>query len=112
MKYLWALLIFVVGEMLSFLIFTVVKKQLGPPKSSPAIRGSTAKGIVERAVMLTGLLHGFPQILIAFGALKLGTRLHEEKQDEISNNYFLLGNLISIFLSMLYAIITKELWTS
>ncbi|MEA1991969.1 MAG: hypothetical protein U9N58_07225, partial [Thermodesulfobacteriota bacterium] len=59
-----------------------------------------------------GLLHGFPQILIAFGALKLGTRLHEEKQDEISNNYFLLGNLILIFLSMLYTIITKELWTS
>lgn len=44
-------------------------------------------------------------------ALKLGTRLHEEKQDEISNNYFLLGNLISIFLAMLYTIITKGLWT-
>ncbi|MEK0371020.1 MAG: hypothetical protein QQN55_07695, partial [Nitrosopumilus sp.] len=57
-----------------------------------------------------GLLHGFPQIIIAFGALKLGTRLHEEKGSEISNTYFLTGNLISILMAMIYTIVTKELW--
>ena len=66
-------------------------------------------GGLERAVLFAGLLHEFPQILIAFGALKLGTRLHEEKESEITNNYFLVGNLISIFLSMLYTIITRRL---
>jgi len=60
--------------------------------------------------LFTGLLHGFPQILIAFGALKLGTRLYEDKESDISNSYFLVGNLISILLAMLYAIIAKKLW--
>ena len=112
MKYLWALVIFVAGELVSFLIFTVIKKQLGPPETSPAMKASTAKGVLERLVLFIGLIHGFPQILIAFGALKLGTRLHEEKESEISNNYFLVGNLISILLAMLYAIITEVFWTS
>lgn len=110
MRYLTAAAIFAIGELVGLLIFTAVKRTIGPPKSSPAHKASVVKGILERAVMFTGLLHGFPQILIAFGALKLGTRLHEEKESEISNSYFLVGNLISILLAMLYAIITKKLW--
>lgn len=61
-----------------------------------------------RAVLYIGILHGFPQILIAFGALKIGTRLHEDKQNKISNDYFLVGNLISLLLAMLYAIIAQQ----
>lgn len=110
MKYLTATAIFVVGELVGLLIFAFVKSAIGPPKTSPARKASVLKGILERAVLFTGLLHGFPQILIAFGALKIGTRLHEDKETEISNNYFLVGNLISILLAMLYAIITKKLW--
>ena len=112
MKYLWALALFAIGEILSFLIFIIVKKNMVSKENSTAIKGATAKGILERAVMLTGLLHGFPQILIAFGALKLGTRLHDDKNSEISNNYFLLGNLISILLAMVYAIIIQGFWNS
>ena len=110
MRYLTAASIFAIGELVGLLIFAAVKRTIGPPKTSPAHKASVVKGILERAVMFTGLLHGFPQILIAFGALKLGTRLHEEKESEISNSYFLVGNLISILLAMLYAIITKKLW--
>ena len=104
------MVIFIVGELVGLLIFTAIKRAIGPPKSSPARKASVVKGILERAVLFTGLLHGFPQILIAFGALKLGTRLYEEKESEISNSYFLVGNLISILLAMLYATITKKLW--
>jgi len=110
MRYLTAAAIFVIGELVGLLIFAAVKRTIGPAKTSPSRKTSVIKGILERAVMFTGLLHGFPQILIAFGALKLGTRLHEEKESEISNSYFLVGNLISILLAMLYAIITKKLW--
>jgi len=110
MRYLTAAAIFVIGELVGLLIFAAVKRTIGPAKTSPAAKASVIKGILERAVMFTGLLHGFPQILIAFGALKLGTRLHEEKESEISNSYFLVGNLVSILLAMLYAIITKKLW--
>ncbi len=60
--------------------------------------------------MFTALIHGYPQILIAFAAMKLGTRLHEEQNTEISNTYFLAGNLISILLAMISSIIVEAIW--
>jgi hypothetical protein len=76
MKCVYALVVFVVGELIALCIFAAVKRLLGPPPDSPAYKQSSARGILERAVLYTGLLYGFPQILIAFAALKLGTRLH------------------------------------
>ena len=61
-------------------------------------------------VLFTALLHDYPQILIAFAALKLGTRLHHEEGSDISNTYFLLGNLMSIFIAIVAAIIAKKIW--
>jgi hypothetical protein len=80
MRYFTAAAVFAIGEVAGLFIFAAVKRAIGPPETSPARKASVVKGILERAVMFTGLLNGFPQILIAFGALKLGTRLHEEKQ--------------------------------
>jgi len=51
-------------------------------------------------------------MLIAFGAMKLGTRLHHEEGSEISNTYFLVGNLLSIFTAIVTVIITKIIWAS
>ena len=99
--YIWAAVVFILGEMIRLIVFSTLKKRLGPEKNSPASKGATARGILERVVLVTGLLHDFPQIIIAFGALKLGTRLHEEKESDISNAYFLVGNLISILLAMI-----------
>lgn len=53
--------------------------------------------------MFVGLLAGFPHVLIAFGALKISTRLSEEQGDHISNTYFLTGNLVSILFAVAYA---------
>ena len=110
MGYLYFMAVFLIGELLGLFIFGLLKKYLGPDKDSPALNWAVLKGILERATLSIGLLHGFPQIIIAFGALKLGTRLHEEKGSEISNTYFLTGNLVSILMAMLYAIITKKIW--
>ena len=112
MKYLTAIIIFVIGELVSLLIFAILKRAMKLSKTSPARKASVVKGILERAVLYIGLLFGFPQILIAFGALKIGTRLHEDKQSKISNNYFLVGNLLSILLAMLYAIIAQRFWNT
>jgi hypothetical protein len=112
MKYLTAIIIFVIGELVSLLIFTTLKRITKLPKSSPARKASVVTGILERAVLYVGLLHGFPQILIAFGALKICARLHAEKKSKISNTYFLMGNLISILLAMLYAIVAQQFWSA
>ena len=108
--YITAALIFLVGELVSLPIFALLKKAMKLPKTSSARKAEVVKGMLERAVLYIGLLHGFPHILIAFGALKIGTRLHEDRALKISNNYFLVGNLISILLAMLYAIIAKKFW--
>jgi hypothetical protein len=42
--------------------------------------------------------------------MKLGTRLHTEKESAISNTYFLVGNFLSILLAMVGSVITKTLW--
>ena len=109
MKYLWAMLIFIGGEVVAFFIFFALKKFAGPPHDSPANKWSVFKGTLERLTLLTGLLSGFPHILIAFGALKIGTRLRDD-QTQISGNYYLAGNLISILLAMVYAIVIKAVW--
>ena len=107
MFYLWAALVFIGGELLALGIFALLRKRLGWEDTRSANFVSAAKGILERLTLLTGLLHGFPHIIIAFGALKLGTRLHDEKDSNLSNTYFLVGNLVSILLAMIYAAVTR-----
>lgn len=72
---------------------------------------SLIKGWIERAFLTYSLFSGYPHALTLFGALKLGTRLkHTEntsteegkKREEIYNNYYLIGNLISVALSIVY----------
>lgn len=47
---------------------------------------------------------GVAPILIVFEALKIGTRL-KSPDDKIQNDYFLVGNLSSIFISVIYVYI-------
>ncbi|MFV8364489.1 hypothetical protein ACNQGO_14020 [Flavobacterium sp. ZT3P35] len=61
---------------------------------------STFKGIMERFIISVFLISNFPPILIVFGTLKLGTRISEHK--EIKNDYFLIGNLSSILVALIY----------
>ena len=110
MKFLYVIAILAAGELISLFLFAGIRKWLAPTESRSAGRASIAKGILERVLLFTGLLFGFPQVLIAFGALKLGTRLATEQKSTISNDYFLVGNLISILLALVYTIIVKELW--
>jgi hypothetical protein len=110
MRFLLALAVFIPGEIAGLFIFALVKKTIGPPRAGLGPVVSVLKGILERAVLVVGLLGGFSQVLIAFGALKIGTRLRADQGSEVSNNYFLVGNLVSMLLAMLYAIITKRVW--
>ena len=112
MNYLWAAIVFILGEFICIFIFNYIRKILGPTKERSFIGLSILKGILERLVMFIGLLYGYPQILIVFGALKLGTRLHQDKNEDITNNYFLIGNFLSLLMAMIYTIITQRLSVS
>ena len=110
MEYSPAFFVFACGEIVGLILFPTLTHYLGPENGSAWDKEAILKGILERLVLFTALLHDYPQMLIAFSAMKLGTRLRHEEGSEISNTYFLVGNLLSIFLAILAAIITKKIW--
>ncbi len=110
MEYFQAFLVFACGEIIGLIIFPTLTHYLGSQNASEWDIKTIMQGILERLVLFTALLHDYPQMLIAFGAMKLGTRLHHEKSSEISNTYFLVGNLLSIFLAIVATIVTKNIW--
>lgn len=112
MEYVQAYIVFICGEIVGLLLFPTLNRYLGPHGVSAWDIKAILKGVLERLVLFTALLHDYPQILIAFAAMKLGTRLHHEEGSEISNTYFLVGNLFSIFIAILAVIITKKIWAS
>ena len=109
-KYIPALIVFIGQETAGLIIFPIMNRNLRLKGKKAWDAALILKGILERLVLFTALIHGYPQILIAFAAMKLGTRLHEEQNSEITNTYFLSGNLISIFLAMIGSIVVKSIW--
>ncbi|MDX1686112.1 MAG: hypothetical protein R3275_12815 [Saprospiraceae bacterium] len=86
---------FVFTEVFALIIFYLFRRYFkAQSKESGSSIITVIKGILERLILYSGILMGYPQILIAFGALKIGTRI--QSKDHISNDYFLIGNLLSI----------------
>ncbi len=89
-------------EILSVFIFWTValvdKKQLS--------LNTVLKGILERTFITFALVVGYPQALTFFAALKIATRIKDESK--ISNDYYLIGNLVSVSLALLYSLIINK----
>ena len=109
MNYLCAIMFFVAGEIMGLVIFPIITRTLGPKGLKPFDSLSIFKGVLERLVLFIALLNNIPQILIAFSAMKIATRLHEDTENQISNAYFLVGNLLSILIAVIAVILTKHL---
>lgn len=101
----FVILVFIIGEILAIAIFKLVSKALNQTKKMDRI--SVVKGILERLVIYVGILSGYPHILTLFGALKIGTRIKNEHP--ISNDYYLIGNLMSVLLVLIYLIVVQRL---
>ena len=75
---------------------------------------SILKGIIERAFLSISLINDYPHALTLFSALKLGTRLKRPDLPGDNNNkyndFYLIGNLISVSFSILYAHIYKSMF--
>jgi hypothetical protein len=69
---------------------------------------SISKGFIERLFLTIFMFNGIPHALTFFSALKLATRLkHDDKTGEIEkfNSYYLIGNMVSVTVSLLYVYI-------
>ena len=116
-----SVLIYGLGEILAhYLIFPVMTKLLGGRNQAATLtahdnkdateldRGGNAqlKGHLERAMLFLGFISGFPQVVIAFGALKIGTYFGQG-EEKIDKDYYLIGNVVSITLALIYTLLAK-----
>lgn len=103
-------LVFISGEfVLNYTIFRYIKNYfkdddvLVSNKSTKRfmfMEIQTFKGVLERFVLFVALYCSYTPMLVVFGALKLGTRL--DNKNHVSNDYFLIGNFISILVAIFY----------
>jgi hypothetical protein len=98
-------LIFFIGEIAASLVFLFIlnplmKKDVEVLKTSKW--NGIYKGILERFILFLAMINGITMILPLFGALKIGTRLESEKGSKVSNEYFLIGNLLSVLFVIIY----------
>lgn len=120
-KILFFILIFISGEIIFNLTwYKYLKNYFSPtdddilkeneintsPKKFLFMNLSTFKGIFERLIITIGLILNFLPILIVFGTIKLGTRFKDNQ--DIKNDYFLIGNFSSILISIFYYWVLKQ----
>ncbi|WP_237390670.1 hypothetical protein [Fulvivirga sediminis] len=97
------ILVIVGCEGVSVLLFWLLAKINHKGHSSNKVNtGSVVKGMAERAFITFTMINGITQSLTLFAALKIATRIKDE-ENKISNDYYLLGNLLSITLAIIYS---------
>ena len=105
------ILYYVIIEVFLLIIFYAVSKWLDPKNSKKSLgQKSTSwlKGFLERVFLTFLLLTNFQgSALILFGAIKLGTRLDSDKEAKVNNDYFIVGNFISIAAAVLAFLLFK-----
>jgi hypothetical protein len=110
MSKFWLLLImFIVVEALLAFLFSIIA-QIFYKRAGIDFK-SIAKGIIERLFLTIALASDLTSALTFFSALKLATRLkHEETKEDHNkfNDYYLIGNLASVSMAILYAYVYKN----
>ncbi|MEM7036161.1 MAG: hypothetical protein AAF570_04205 [Bacteroidota bacterium] len=99
------LIILIVGEILVHLLF---QQKLNPRFGVPKAKRGDAqlKGHLERFLLYLSFVNNLAPVVIALGTLKIGTRLTADKDDKVKNDFFLIGNVISITFAVLYFLAT------
>ncbi|MTI22720.1 hypothetical protein E1176_16935 [Fulvivirga sp. RKSG066] len=88
-------------ELLAILVFKLLSKLNGKGKKGNKVDfRSVIKGMAERGFIAFALLSSLPQALTVFAALKIATRIKEE--NKISNDFYLIGNLLSIVMAIVH----------
>lgn len=101
-NYLLVISIIVGTEFLITIIFKLLSKWNGTSnKELNKINFSSVfKGFIERSFVTFALIQEFPQIFTVFAALKIATRIKDDER--VSNDFYLIGNIISITLAIIY----------
>ena len=104
MRILFLAILMLVCEIIMAFLFAIIA-QIFYKKSEIDVK-SIFKGLAERLFLTIFLYNDMPHALTFFGALKLATRLKHDEINKVEtekfNNYYLLGNLASVTMALLY----------
>ncbi len=100
--------IILLGEFIVHLVFHLVSRFIGKANRDKISRTSILKGLIERAFVVLVLYFNLTSALTLLGALKIATRIRDA-EDKVSNDFFVLGNLISVIFGILYFVIINNL---
>jgi hypothetical protein len=108
-------IIYLLGEVLAHFVFLFIRKRFEYnarmqelPRKKMDTSNAIIKGLLERFFIFICLANELPHALTVLGALKIGTRLDADKQQAVSNDYFLIGNITSILFGITYFLIWSK----
>ena len=99
--------ILVAGELVIHILLFLISKFIGKASKDKISRTSILKGLLERTFIVVSLYLNITQSLTLLGALKIATRI-KDGEDRVSNDFFLIGNLISVLFGIGYYMLLKE----
>lgn len=112
MKKLHIILYFIIivtsAEILQIVIFRIIGMYKNNNGRQVSI--SITKGLLERFFLSFCLAINLPIIIAFFGAIKIGTRLDNENKSKVSNDLFLVGNIISVLFAIIYFLVWDQVF--
>lgn len=107
MTILKAISILIGGEIIIHILFSLISRVIGKQNRDKISLSSVLKGIVERTYVVTVLFIEVASALTLLGALKIATRIKDD-ESKVSNDFFLIGNLISVLFGVVYYVFLKD----
>ncbi len=98
----------VAGELIIHILLFLISKFIGKTNKDKISRTSILKGLLERTFIVVTLHFKMTQALTLLGALKIATRIRDT-EDKVSNDFFLIGNLVSVLFAIGYYILLTDL---
>ncbi len=96
------------GEVLIHVVLFIISRLIRKTNRDKITGTSIFKGLLERAFILVTLSHDLVASLTLLGALKIATRIRDH-EDKVSNDFFVIGNLVSVMFGIAYFIFSKNL---
>jgi hypothetical protein len=99
------------GEVIIHVLLYLISKMIGKLNKDRMSLISIFKGVLERTFILVTLFFDLASSLTLLGALKIATRI-KDQEDKVSNDFFVIGNLVSVLFGIIYFLLVKNLMGS
>lgn len=94
------------GEVIIHVLFYLISKSIGKQNRDRLNMSTVLKGLLERFYVVSVLSLELGSALTLLGALKIATRIKDE-ENKVSNDFFFIGNIVSILFGIGYYLILK-----